>query len=68
MNDEPPRLPNLQRPSAWQAFITGAVVLLMGDHLGAWDFGDGISANELVGVLTAIGSALTLFSRGRRQA
>ena len=64
-------IPQLQKPSSWQAFITGGIVLLLGDHMGAWDI-DGwfttgqMTTTDLVAIIAALGSISTMMARGRR--
>ncbi len=65
------QIPQLQKPSSWQLFITGAMVLLLGDHVGAWDV-DGwfttghMTPADLTALILAFGSLASVFSRGRR--
>lgn len=57
---------NLSVPSAWQVAITSGVVLSLGDQVGLWEIGDGISFTELTAFFSAVVAFLGMFTRGRR--
>ncbi len=63
------QVPQIQKPSAWQMWMTGAMVFVLSDHLGFLDIaveGEKLSITDLTALITALGVAASMFSRGRR--